>query len=138
VFHRPFEERLAGWRSLLEAPDCGVARFALVLEDGTGTIAGLASGGPAREAMGEWTGHVYQLYLRGDLRGRGLGRRLLGEAAVRLRAAGHRRHYLWTPGANAPARAFYERCGGRLLKEESIPRFPGVTRVAYGFEASVS
>jgi len=133
ITHRPFEERLAGWRALVGAPDFGAARTVEILEDDAGAIAGVVSAGPGREDLGPWTGQVYQLYLREDLRGRGLGRRLLRVGFDFLARAGHGRGYLWTPGANPASRGFYEHCGGELFREEPLPRHPAFTRVAYGW-----
>jgi GNAT superfamily N-acetyltransferase len=117
------------WREVLGGRGC----FALVLEEG-GAVAAVATAGPAKEEFPRHTAMVRQLYVRADRRGRGWGGRLLREMAGRLRAAGHAGLYLRTPGPNAPARRFYERRGGLLLREDHSFHGPfPVVRVAYGW-----
>lgn len=57
---------------------------------------------------------IANLHVRPGLRGRALGRRLLGAAAERLTACGHRSACLWVYAANQAAVRFYERLGGRV------------------------
>jgi GNAT superfamily N-acetyltransferase len=123
------DRRRGEWREVLG----GEGRFALVVEEGGGIVA-VGTAGPAKEDMGPHTGMVRQLYVRGDRRGRGWGRRLLGDLAGRLLAAGHGALYLNAQGPNAPARRFYERRGGLLLRETHTFHGPfPVVRVAYGW-----
>lgn len=76
-----------------------------------GQIVGTCAYGAARsETMCGW-GEIVSLYLLPQWTGRGLGRALLGRAVGTLRAAGHRKVYLWVLEKNDSARAFYERCG---------------------------
>lgn len=81
------------------APDA----FALVLADpaASATVAAEADPRP----------YLDHLHVRPDARGRGLGARLLRDAARRL--AGHAGLWLWVFEANAGARRFYERLGAR-------------------------
>ena len=62
-----------------------------------------AEGGPA--------GHLEDLVVQPDCRGRGLGSRLLAYAVRRSRAAGLRRLILLTDGDNFNAQRLYERAG---------------------------
>lgn len=61
--------------------------------------------------------HLRWFILSDALRGRGLGRRLLGTALDFCRAHGHRRIYLWTFRGLDPARHLYEQFGFRLAEE---------------------
>ncbi|MDX3534545.1 GNAT family N-acetyltransferase [Streptomyces sp. MB09-01] len=56
-------------------------------------------------------GEVYALYVSPDLIGRGIGRRLLGEAHTRMRDRGFATSALWVLRDNQRARRFYERAG---------------------------
>jgi diamine N-acetyltransferase len=60
--------------------------------------------------------YLEDLYVRPQFRGQGLGRRFLGELAGRARAAGG--HMEWRVlDWNAPAIAFYESLGARLVPQ---------------------
>lgn len=75
-------------------------------------VVGFLSGGPGRDDdLPPGTGEVYAVYvLPGSQRG-GLGRGLLGAATAWFREQGHTHAALWVLTGNAPARAFYARCG---------------------------
>lgn len=61
-------------------------------------------------------GHIYTINVHPELRGRGIGRRLLEEAEARLAALGMRRCVLEVNVENEAAIALYERCGYERLK----------------------
>ncbi|MCX4967409.1 GNAT family N-acetyltransferase [Streptomyces sp. NBC_00654] len=56
-------------------------------------------------------GEVYALYVSPDLIGRGIGRRLLGEAHAQMKSHGFEASALWVLCDNHQARRFYERAG---------------------------
>lgn len=58
--------------------------------------------------------HLWQLFVRRDWWGRGLAAHLHELMVDELRARGYERARLFTPAAQARARAFYERQGWRL------------------------
>jgi ribosomal protein S18 acetylase RimI-like enzyme len=58
--------------------------------------------------------HIDHLHVRPGLRGAGIGRRLLGAAARRLRDQGARSADLWVFAANHGALRFYHRLGGQV------------------------
>ena len=58
-------------------------------------------------------GHLYDLYVRADVRGRGVGRELIGAAAERLRQRGVTHLSLDVALTNESARRLYERVGFR-------------------------
>ena len=53
-------------------------------------------------------------------RGRGIGRLLLNTVARHLRESGLPNMLLWVLTINHSARAFYESCGGRAVRERDI------------------
>ena len=63
------------------------------------------------------------LYVEPDVRGGGLGRRLVDEAVAFARRAGYRRLVLWTNDYLTAARRLYERTGFRLVSEEQHESF---------------
>jgi len=91
--------------------------------------AGFVTLGPAR-AVAEM-GEIYTLYLLPARQGRGLGRRLLGEAAEHLRAEGFGSAVVWVLRDN-PARGFYAAMGGRAgdVRRFRVGR-QGLPAVAY-------
>lgn len=85
---------------------------ALVL-DLDGDIAGYATLGPARKRLGARSGEIYELYLRPECHGAGLGRTLFAAARQRLAAAGLPRLTVWALADNEMACRFYRGLGGR-------------------------
>lgn len=97
-------------RARLLAGDGGVVN--LVAEGEGGGLAGWAAFGPHRDGdVRTDDAELYALYVGPEHIGRGVGRTLMTEAALRCAAAGHRSMYLWVLKENARARRFYERAG---------------------------
>lgn len=63
---------------------------------------------------------VDNLHVRPDLKGRGLGRALMQEAARMLEQSGRSNYYLWVLNGNDPAARFYESIGGRADDERTV------------------
>jgi ribosomal protein S18 acetylase RimI-like enzyme len=83
-------------------------------------IQGFGNCGPQREPAFGFAGEVYTLYVAPESQGQGLGRQLLLALFARLVHCGHRSALIWVVRAN-PARFFYERLGGKLVLNRSIP-----------------
>ncbi len=83
-------------------------------------IRGFGNCGPQRDPGFGFAGEVYTLYIAPDAQGSGLGRQLLLALFTRLLHCGHRSALIWVVRAN-PARFFYERLGGKLALQRSIP-----------------
>ncbi len=131
------EDREPRWRAVLRG-DADPQEVA-VWEAG-GLVAGFACVGPSRDdrLLGqELDGEVRAIYVLRAAQGAGGGRALLSWAASTLQARGHRGMGLWVLAGNRPARAFYERMGGRLVVGETPCEVAGVptTEVAYGWPA---
>jgi len=77
-------------------------------------IVGYATWGPARVSAGASpAGQLYELYVAPAARERGIGRRLMRDAAARMLAAGTTAMVVEVLEGN-PSRWFYEAQGGRL------------------------
>jgi ribosomal protein S18 acetylase RimI-like enzyme len=76
-------------------------------------LAGYATLGRGRMPGRPPCGEIYELYLRPEFQGVGLGRRLFGEARHRLSAAGLARLMVWSLAENAIGCRFYRAMGGR-------------------------
>ena len=92
------------------------AASVLVIEIG-GELAGYATIGKNRARELSQQGEIYELYLRPEYQGIGLGSRLFAEARKKLSASGLRGLVVWALEENAGALSFYEGAGGRDIAE---------------------
>lgn len=92
------------------------AATVLVVEIG-GTIAGYATIGRNRARELSQQGEIYELYLRPEYQGVGLGTRLFSAAREKLAAHGLHGLVVWALEDNSNALAFYAGAGGRDVAE---------------------
>lgn len=92
------------------------AATVLVVELG-GTIAGYATVGKNRARELRQQGEIYELYLRPEYQGIGLGSRLFSAAREKLAAHGLKGMVVWALEDNQNALAFYAGAGGRDVAE---------------------
>jgi ribosomal protein S18 acetylase RimI-like enzyme len=92
------------------------ATTVLVVEIG-GTVAGYATIGKNRARELRQQGEIYELYLRPEYQGIGLGSRLFKAAKARLADHGLRGLVVWALEDNHNALAFYAGNGGRDIAE---------------------
>lgn len=92
------------------------AATVLVVEIG-GTVAGYATIGRNRARELPQQGEIYELYLRPEYQGVGLGTRLFAAAREKLAAHGLDGLVVWALEDNANALAFYAGAGGRDVAE---------------------
>ncbi len=92
------------------------AATVLVIEIG-GKLAGYATIGRNRARELPQQGEIYELYLRPEYQGIGLGSRLFSEARKKLAAWGLRGLVVWALEENGGALAFYAGAGGRDVAE---------------------
>ncbi len=91
----------------------GAGARALLIEF-DGAIAGYATLGRGRAgARADRVGEIYELYLRPDYQGIGLGRRLFTEARARLADHGLTGLSIWALAENTVGRRFYVAMGGK-------------------------
>ena len=88
----------------------------LVVEIG-GKLAGYATIGRNRARELPQQGEIYELYLRPEYQGIGLGRKLFAAARRKLVDLGMSGLVVWALEENAGALAFYEGAGGRDIAE---------------------
>lgn len=94
----------------------GRAATVLVVEIG-GQIAGYATIGRNRARELPQQGEIYELYLRPEYQGVGLGTRLFAAARQKLADHGLKSMVVWALEDNAGAVAFYSGAGGRDVAE---------------------
>lgn len=108
---RPLERRRVQWRTWLANDE----HVVLVACDEQGVILGFA-GARMLHGRTDFDSYLATLYLRPDMKGKGLGKKLLAAISEELLALGARTMVLRTLRLN-PARAFYERLGARFIPE---------------------
>ncbi len=91
-----------------------VKRGGLLALDFDGTLAGYARFGPSRAARDGRQGEIYEIYLRSEFQGAGLGRQLFQAARSQLAQSGHQGLVVWSLEENDAARRFYTAIGGKL------------------------
>jgi ribosomal protein S18 acetylase RimI-like enzyme len=102
-----------------------ISRSAYVLvADCGGTISGYATLGPNRARLLPQQGEVYELYIRPEYQGVGLGSRLFSSALRRLAEQGLKGAVVWALADNDIALAFYRGAGGRDVAE-GVETFDG-------------
>jgi ribosomal protein S18 acetylase RimI-like enzyme len=118
--------REAGWANVIRhaADDVRVAL------NGAGDIIGFGSSGACRGEPG-FTAEIFTLYVAPDWQNQGIGRRLLLAMFGRLVAQGHRSAVIWVLREN-PARFFYQRLGGKEVRQKLLP-FNGTQIPASGY-----
>jgi len=109
-------------------------QFVLVAED-DGAVVGFCIGGPSRSPEERFRGEVYAIYVLPQHHGRGLGRAMLRAAAKELIDRGFPSMIIWVLRGNAPSRLFYERMGGKYVRDEER-ELQGVriTESGYGWD----
>ena len=92
------------------------AATVIVVEIG-GVVAGYATLGRNRARGLRQEGEIYELYLRPEYQGIGLGSRLFAAARDRLKSSGLRGLVVWALEENSGALDFYRGAGGRDVAE---------------------
>jgi ribosomal protein S18 acetylase RimI-like enzyme len=116
-----FDDRRAVWRNRLEHPEPG---HHTIVAEGDDDIVGFS-----HTILGHhpaWGAYLENLHVRHDLRGRGIGRRLMAEAAhVVLRSPPATGIHLTVLNQNVAAQGFYRAQGGTCVEERVAGPFPG-------------
>ena len=106
--------------------------FRALVIDGTGDVSGYATLGHSRAPGTAGAGEIYELYLRPECHGCGLGRRLFGEARRQLGLHGLKRLNVWALADNSIACRFYAAMGG-VEAGRCEDRFCGIPLAKIGF-----
>lgn len=106
--------------------------FRALVVDCDGTLAGYATLGRSRAPGGGPSGEIYELYVRPEYQGCGLGRRLFAEARRTLAVNGLPRLTVWALSENEIACRFYRAMGGTEAGRAE-DRFCGIPLRKTGF-----
>jgi ribosomal protein S18 acetylase RimI-like enzyme len=90
----------------------------LVATDVSGDIIGFTSGGTTRENSLPFDAELYAIYVLQECQGRGIGRSLVNDLVGHLLEHGHTSLCV-SVLTNNPARLFYERLGGKWIRNVS-------------------
>ncbi len=112
--HEVAQERQQAWRERLQvtpsATDWGV-----VAEDAQGRLVGFAYVMPDHDP--DWGHYIDNLHVAPDLKGGGVGKRLMQAVVAQLPAAPARPLHLWVLDANQPAKRFYAKLGADFAEQ---------------------
>jgi ribosomal protein S18 acetylase RimI-like enzyme len=108
-------------------------QFALVAEHDDGVV-GFVNGGPSRIDDPGHPGEIFAIYVLPEHHGHGHGAALMRAGAREVLARGWTGFLLWVLRENHAARGFYERMGGRYLRDRDTDReIEGVTLTESGY-----
>lgn len=111
-----YERSQARWLEYLTTQQ---ASRSFVAQMQAGKIVGITTGGAIREAVGDFDGELYGLYLLKAYQGLGIGRKLMVRVAHYLQSEGYRSMMLWVLKEN-PSCRFYEHLGGKVCADRTI------------------
>lgn len=86
----------------------------LIIEVGD-EVAGYATLGPNRVSTFPFEGEIYEIYLKPEYQGIGLGEKLFSDARMELKRSGYNGIAVWVLAENLSAINFYENAGGRAI-----------------------
>ena len=129
--HRPLTQMLerrgeSWWRKATGGP------ATLLVLDVAGDIAGYATIGLNRARALPYDGEIYEIYLRPQYQGIGLGRRLFGEGRGLLKSLGCEGLVVWCLEDSEHAMRFFRRHGGEDAAE-GMEDFDGANLKKIGF-----
>jgi ribosomal protein S18 acetylase RimI-like enzyme len=129
--HFTHAEQAQDWRDILSADTHDLLYVAEV----AGEVVGYALGRAEASWDGPSTSELVALHVLRPYQRMGIGRHLIGAVATELKRQGHSALMLSVLAAN-PARAFYERLGGRLLGEKQVEIWENTiaAEVVYGWD----
>jgi L-amino acid N-acyltransferase YncA len=112
-----YECSQAHWATQLANPQGETHIY--VAEVQPGQVIGFACGGPLREALANFDGELYAIYILKSFQGLGYGKLLVRAVAQDLASRAYRSMVIWVLKDN-PACRFYETIGGKLVAEKAV------------------
>lgn len=124
--HEVDADRQSVWRERLQGPATTPA-FGIVAEGPSGRMIGFAYVLPGHDPV--WGTLVDNLHVHPELKGGGIGRKLL-QAVVRELGPEHRQKplFLWVLDANEPGKRFYARMGAEFTDQGMSTPFDGTPK----------
>jgi ribosomal protein S18 acetylase RimI-like enzyme len=123
-----YDVRATSWREQLES-----ANSRICVAEMDAIICGFISGGRLREAVSDFDGEIFAIYIAEEAQQRGCGRAMMRKLAGELLQDGLTNAVVWVLEKN-PACGFYSRLGGELVGRQTITIGGSeLIEVAYGW-----
>jgi ribosomal protein S18 acetylase RimI-like enzyme len=125
------ESRLAMWQR--GSANIGLERRLFVAVQNE-QIVGFADCGKERNTAPDFDGELYGFYILEPYQKRGIGKQLLAAIQASLRSRGFKNMLVWVFAEN-PSAAFYERTGGKKVREQYLEiGGANLLELGYGYE----
>lgn len=130
LLKRTYEDTENRWANMISSPQIG--EFVFVAEKNEREIVGFASTLDNNKGGG-FDSILSTLYISKDYQRQGIGQSLVMSAVSKLKEQHVKSMIVWVFSEN-PSRKFYERLGGKLVKEKMVNEGKDILEVAYGWD----
>lgn len=130
LLKRTYEDTVRGWVNRISDPL--TSEFIFVAENDEGEIVGFTSISTNSHEVG-FDSILSTLYITKDYQRQGIGQLLVSAAVTKLKERPVKSLIIWVLAEN-PSRKFYERLGGKLVKEKIVNQGKDILEVAYGWD----
>jgi L-amino acid N-acyltransferase YncA len=130
LLKRTYEDTEKRWANRIGDPH--TSEFIFVAENNEGEIVGFTSTSTNSEEDG-FDSILSTLYISEDYQMQGIGQSLIRVAANKLKQQHVKSLIVWVFAEN-PSKKFYERLGGKLVKEKMVNQGKSILEVAYGWD----
>lgn len=130
------EARVKMWCEVLSEPEAFGDAKVFVAEDANCLVAFGSCGRQRDQALASvgYDSEIGGLYVFRSHQHRNVGRSIMARMSQHMAHSGYSGASLWVLRDNAPARAFYERLGGKVVGEKRDERFDAtLVEIAYGW-----
>ena len=130
LLKRTYEDTENGWVNRISDPH--TSEFIFVAENNEGEIVGFTSTSTNSEEDG-FDSILSTLYISENYQRQGIGQSLVRVAVKKLKEQHVKSLIVWVFAEN-PSKKFYERLGGKLVKEKIVNQGKDILEVAYGWD----
>jgi len=124
-----YENKEKGWTNRIGDPHS--SEFIFVVQNNQGEVVGFTSTSTNSEENG-YDSILSTIYISEDYQRQGIGQSLVRVVVNKLREQHVKSLIVWVFAEN-PSKKFYERLGGKLVKEKIVNQGKDILEVAYGW-----